>query len=1028
MSSNKLKGNKIIGIVKEVYNKWERRAPLCPVHVERLVKQGCRVLVQPSDRRIFTNIEYEKVGAEITEDLSPASVIFGVKQVPVEDLLPERSYVFFSHVIKAQPENMELLDSILENNIRLFDYETITVDGSRNKPRLVAFGGFAGRAGMISALRGLGERMLCLGYSTPFLNIGSSYMYPSLNDAKSAVRLVGGRIQHAGLPQDFSPLVFGFTGNGNVSQGAQEVFEELPHEWISPNDLKQLTQDGGRSDLVYGCVIEEEHMVKRDDDGTGKNFSRNEYYQHPEKYSPIFHDHIVPYISCLVNCTYWDHRYPRLITKDQINEQHMDKNIKKMMAVADISCDIEGSVEFLTKSSYIEQPFFLYNPKNDETTESLEGNGILMCGVDILPSELPNESSMHFGDAMFDFVMPLVTSDGTLPYEEQVHDLPKALHGACIASNGSLTPSFSYIENMRAERERNHLKQRFELMEETAGNTVIRVTGHLFDSGFINKTLDIIEDCGGQFYIVEMDVRPNSETEFKSSADIQISVANGRDGLKEIMTKLDALADVVPKAEAVIAEMPFDYCKGDFSKTLHGGVGQEQMIFKDPPSMSFTGNSNSDESNVSNGRKKAVVLGSGLVAKPAVEYLSRQNDVVLLSSIEEEAIDIIKGVGRSHVQYKTVDVLKEIDLVHQEIKNADVVLSLLPATMHVPIAKLCIKSCKPLVTASYVNDEMQQLNEEASDASIPILCEMGLDPGMDHMSAMKVIDEIHHDGGSVVHFSSLCGGLPAPEAANNPLRYKFSWSPKGVLSAAKNSAQYRENGQIIQVPGEQLLSSAKAVDGFPTLSLEQLPNRDSLPYGELYGIHDEAETVYRGTLRYAGWSKIMNEISKTGLFGTGNMPNDIESWQELSGKLNITNTIHDDDALACLKWLGVFSENTVHNSPSGEVGDAFCSLLEERLAYGNDERDMVLMKHDFVVSHGNDMDNLSKKTSIFIGYGDANGDSSMAKTVGYTIAIGAQLILDDVVKGKGVLIPTTPDIYIPGLSLLEREGIVFHEE
>ena len=141
MSSNKLKGNKIIGIVKEVYNKWERRAPLCPVHVERLVKQGCRVLVQPSDRRIFTNIEYEKVGAEITEDLSPASVIFGVKQVPVEDLLPERSYVFFSHVIKAQPENMELLDSILENNIRLFDYETITVDGSRNKPRLVAFGG-----------------------------------------------------------------------------------------------------------------------------------------------------------------------------------------------------------------------------------------------------------------------------------------------------------------------------------------------------------------------------------------------------------------------------------------------------------------------------------------------------------------------------------------------------------------------------------------------------------------------------------------------------------------------------------------------------------------------------------------------------------------------------------------------------------------------------------------------------------------------------------------------------------------------
>ena len=138
---SKLRGNKVVGIVKEVYNKWERRAPLCPVHVQRLVTEGCRVLVQPSDRRVFTDREYEKVGAEITEDLSEASVVFGVKQVPVEDLLPDRSYVFFSHVIKAQPENMDLLDALLEKNIRLFDYETITKGGSRNSPRLVALEG-----------------------------------------------------------------------------------------------------------------------------------------------------------------------------------------------------------------------------------------------------------------------------------------------------------------------------------------------------------------------------------------------------------------------------------------------------------------------------------------------------------------------------------------------------------------------------------------------------------------------------------------------------------------------------------------------------------------------------------------------------------------------------------------------------------------------------------------------------------------------------------------------------------------------
>ena len=185
-----------------------------------------------------------------------------------------------------------------------------------------------------------------------------------------------------------------------------------------------------------------------------------------------------------------------------------------------------------------------------------------------MPSELPSESSMHFGDAMIDFVMPLATSDGSLSFEDQANNLPRELHGACITCNGELTPSFSYIQDMRKERERNLLQERFDLIEETAGNTVIRVSGHLFDSGFINRTLDIIEECGGHFYIVEMNVRPNSETDFKSSADIQISVEGGRDGLNEIMEKLVTLSSVTPKAEAIITEMPFDYCKGNFSKTL----------------------------------------------------------------------------------------------------------------------------------------------------------------------------------------------------------------------------------------------------------------------------------------------------------------------------------------------------------------------------------------------------------------------------------------------------------------------------
>ena len=194
-------------------------------------------------------------------------------------------------------------------------------------------------------------------------------------------------------------------------------------------------------------------------------------------------------------------------------------------------------------------------------------------------------------------------------------------------------------------------------------------------------------------------------------------------------------------------------------------------------------------------------MGSGLVAKPAIEYLSRQNDVMIVSAVEAEAKNLVKQVGKNNIDLKILNVSDQMDQVEAEIKDADVVLSLLPATMHVPIARCCIEHGKPLVTASYVSEEMKSLHEDAVQANIPILCEMGLDPGMDHMSAMKVIDEIHRDGGSVLHFSSLCGGLPAPEAANNPLRYKFSWSPKGVLSAAKNSAQYLNDGKVVQVPG-----------------------------------------------------------------------------------------------------------------------------------------------------------------------------------------------------------------------------------
>lgn len=559
-------GNGVVGMVAEVYNKWERRAPLCPEHVRKLTKDdGIRVLVEPSARRVFTDEEYAAAGAEITSDLSAAGTIFGVKQVPASNLLPDRTYVFFSHTIKAQAENMELLDTILERNIRMIDYETINKDGLRSAPRLIAFGGYAGRAGLIDGMRGLGERLLSLGYSTPFLSLGSSYMYQSLDLAKQAIKEMGEGISAGGIPRDFAPLVVGFTGDGNVSQGAQEIFRLLPHKMVSVEDLPHLEP---RRDLVYGVVAEVESMVrKKAEHGGGALTDRGHYFANPEEYEPIFHEKVAPYLSMLVNCTYWDHRYPRLLTVEQMRDIRRDQRENtpdahpRLQMVADVSCDIGGSIEFLTKSTHIEDPFFRYDFDVDESTSNedgstegcvfsdMDGDGIIMCGVDILPSELPRESSKHFGDLLYHMVPTLATSDGSVPFSEQ-NDLPAPLKGACIAAQGELTPNFSYISAMRAERDREAAQTHALKMYEAAGSAVMRLRGHLFDTNLINQTLDLLEEHGASFYVVELDVRPNDKQGDhapSSSADIQVSVEGGREKLDEILQLVQKLIDVTPK-------------------------------------------------------------------------------------------------------------------------------------------------------------------------------------------------------------------------------------------------------------------------------------------------------------------------------------------------------------------------------------------------------------------------------------------------------------------------------------------------
>lgn len=447
-------GNGVVGILAETSSKWERRAPLTPSHCGRLLLAGrqksgvARILVQPSTKRIFNDAQYEEAGCEISSDLSECGLILGIKKPKLEMVLPDRAYAFFSHTHKAQPENMALLDKILAQRVSLFDYEL--VKGNQGKKRLIAFGKFAGRAAIIDLLKGLGQRYLNLGYSTPFLTLGAAYMYSSFAAAKAAIISVGEEIATEGLPSGICPLVFVFTGSGHASIAAQEIFKLLPHTFVDPSRLPELYEKVGDSSQstcssstkrvfqVYGCVVTSEDMVEHKD--SSRAFDKDDYYEHPEQYNPIFHKKIAPYASAIINCIYWEKQFPRLLSTQQLRD--LAQKGCPLVGISDLTCDMEGSIEILNQTTTIDSPFFRYDPKNDSYHHDMEGNGIICSVVDNLPTEFPKEASQHFGGLLFQFI-------GSLASVAEIAKLPANLRRACIADGGALTSLYEYIPSMR---------------------------------------------------------------------------------------------------------------------------------------------------------------------------------------------------------------------------------------------------------------------------------------------------------------------------------------------------------------------------------------------------------------------------------------------------------------------------------------------------------------------------------------------------------------------------------------------------
>jgi alpha-aminoadipic semialdehyde synthase len=426
-----------IGIRHEDKYKLERRAPLTPRHVARLVKQKkLDIVVQTSEKRIFSDEEYRKAGAKIAPDLKKCSVVFGVKEMPVDFFEEAKTYVFFAHVVKGQPYNMDMLRRMMELKCNLIDYEKIVDEQGK---RLIFFGRYAGMAGMINSLWALGLRLKEMGYDSKLMKLKQAHQYRSLGEAKDDISRIGQLIAENGIPHDLRPFVIGVTGYGNVSQGAQEIMGLLPVKEISPDKLLELHKRKKLPDnLIYKVIFKEEDMFENIH---GDPFDLHDYYTNPQNYRSLFEKY-VPYLSMLINCIYWDKRYPRLLTNNFL-EQLYHAGKPRLTVIGDISCDVEGSVECTLKPTEIDDPIFVYNPAERTIQMGHKGHGVLVMAVDILPAELPRDASDGFADVLVNFVKPIADADFSEHFDDL--DLPKAIKKGLILHNGELTPDYKYI-------------------------------------------------------------------------------------------------------------------------------------------------------------------------------------------------------------------------------------------------------------------------------------------------------------------------------------------------------------------------------------------------------------------------------------------------------------------------------------------------------------------------------------------------------------------------------------------------------
>jgi len=439
--------------------------------------------------------------------------------------------------------------------------------------------------------------------------------------------------------------------------------------------------------------------------------------------------------------------------------------------------------------------------------------------------------------------------------------------------------------------------------------------------------------------------------------------------------------------------------------------------------------------------KKIFVIGAGLSSSDLIKYLLNNSlkydwkvkvGDISLEGVQKKINNHPNGIA---IQF---DINNEKQL-KDEVLWADLVVSMLPAFMHPIVARECVNQGKHMATASYVSDAMRALDTESKGKGITILNELGVDPGIDHMSAMKGIDEIKSNGGKLVGFISNTGGLVAPESDNNPWNYKFTWNPRNVVLAGQGVAQFIENGQFKFIPYHRLYSRARTFSVLNYGEFEMYPNRDSLSYRKVYDLND-IQTLIRGTLRKAGYCKAWNVFVQLGATDdTYKIPNSenltyrsfINSFLAYDPILSVEDKIkkeifetNDPIVFEKLKWLGIFEDKKVA-LPNASPAQILQKILEEKLYLEPNDKDMIVMQHIF--DYEKNGKRFRKKSSMVI-IGIDTVHTAMSITVGTPLAIAVKMLLNGEIKDTGVVIPTKPNLYIPILKELEEFGVKFIEE